>query len=103
MPSGSTNLGKPLGKISGTGIPTEGRTFVTPSFSSNRRAESWELSNDVVISGSAGPGNKLNWPDDSVCAARARAAERVNADRQQEYWVRIMIEKQNQGDDIKAT
>lgn len=57
----------------------------------------------MLISGSAGPGNTLDWPDDSVCAARA--AERINANRhrQQEYWVRMMIEKQKQGDDIKAT
>lgn len=83
MPSGSMNLGKPAGKISGMGIPKGGRTSVTPSFPSNRRAESSEPSNDLLISGSTGPGNKLNWSDDSVCAAKA--AERINANRQQEY------------------
>lgn len=60
MPSGSMNLGKPLGRISGTGMSKEGRTFVTPSLLSNREAESWELSSGVLISSSAGPGNKLN-------------------------------------------
>lgn len=78
MPSGVYELGKTIGEDIDAGIPSEGRTFVAPSFPSNRRAESWELSNDVVdvISGSAGLGNKLNWPDDSVCAARARGGGR---------------------------
>ena len=48
MPSVSGNSGKPLGKISGMGIPKGEETFVSPSFPSTRRADSWRLSDGVL-------------------------------------------------------